>query len=341
MPSAPTAGSCGNALARGSEYSMTEGAGARQSITANAARSRGERVMDGPLGRSADDGTPVMIKRPPPSWCRVRATHRATELVSAALWRRHGTRGLLLVGREDLYESPRTARRPGGGRGVTRGRWALSRATVPHRPIGAVATCGPGAGAPGQRCHSDLRRAARARGRRRPPPVGAPTGAARLPDRAAVRVSRFRAPLPRGARCGACAANDRGRCERTSRGAIARGGAADVAAGGRRSGRLVPQRSHRGAQDLRQRPRRAYPPPSAFLANRAASDERPRRSAGRLLPTGGRSRLARAVPAGLRAARAPELSGRCAKAARLAEQLLVAPWRRVARARPLSARQPL
>src|SRR6267143_6989960 len=97
MPSAPTAGSCGNALARGSEYSMTEGAGAKHTITAKAARSRGERVMDGPLGRSADDGTCHPQSPPLPPGVASAPHTGQTGVLSAALWRRHATRSLLLV----------------------------------------------------------------------------------------------------------------------------------------------------------------------------------------------------------------------------------------------------
>src|SRR2546426_485466 len=80
-------------------------------------------------------------------------------------------------------------------------------------------------------------------------------------------------------------------------------------------------------------PRATAPPPPPPRQTAALLHQRPRRSAGRLLPTGGRCRLARALPAVLRAARARELSGRCEKPARLLEHLLVARCRGVARAR--------
>src|SRR6266545_7343730 len=69
MPSAPTAGSCGNALGRGKEYSVITGSGergaeSRHTTTAKPTRSRGERV----IGRSFeaeryDSGSCVMMWR--------------------------------------------------------------------------------------------------------------------------------------------------------------------------------------------------------------------------------------------------------------------------------------
>src|SRR5438876_243464 len=71
----------------------------------------------------------------------------------------------------------------------------------------------------------------------------------------------------------------------------------------------------------------------ASLAGGPAPNERSLRHAGRLVSAGRRVRLARPLPAVLRAARPGELSGRRMEAAaRLLEQLLVARFRGVARA---------
>src|SRR5438094_655544 len=93
------------------------------------------------------------------------------------------------------------------------------------------------------------------------------------------------------------------------------GGAAHAAARGQRGGGLVPERSDRQAQDLRQRSRRARRPFLASLAGGPAPNEWSLRHARRLVSAGRRVRLARALPAVLRAARPRDLSGGRAEAA--------------------------
>src|SRR5438034_4260100 len=118
--------------------------------------------------------------------------------------------------------------------------------------------------------------------------------------------------------------------DRAARGGHARGGAALAAARARRGGRMVPQRPDGPAHDLPRGPPSARAALPAPLAVRAGRQHPPRRDARRLLSAHRGSRLARGVPAVLRAARRGGLSRWVEAPPRLLEQLLVARSRGVA-----------